>query len=279
MRRVYLIPNIITAFGLSSGLFVIFRLFFPTELSLYSIAYTSAWLLLFAAFADLLDGAIARIFRAESEFGILFDSMSDAICFGIAPTVLFLHSIDLKTSKVLAFFAIGSCMIYSICTVLRLVRYMLIKHQSEGDHHSEHLFKTTFVGLPTPGAAVAVVALNLFFTWPVTLDYITISTEMRVMIMSGALSLIGYLMISRWRFPAFKAIRVRIDSIYLVLITVMIAIFTLFGILYFMPLLFLCVSFGYLFSGIILSTIRKFAAKGSTTLVEFDTDKDEEDDL
>ncbi len=277
MRRVFLIPNIITAFGLSCGLFVIFRVIFPFEASLYSMIYTSAWLLLFAAFADLLDGALARIFRAESEFGILFDSMSDAICFGIAPSVLFLASIDLKTNTLLGFFAIGASMIYSMCTVLRLVRFMIIKSEAKGDKQAELLCKTTFVGLPTPGAAAVAVAMNLFFSWPLAQDFVPVSMQTKIIIMICTLVLLGYLMISRWKFPAVKSIRVRIHSIYLVFLTAVLAVFILFGILYFMPLLFLLLSLAYVFSGIALSTIRKFTSKESKTLQEFDTDHDEDD--
>ncbi len=279
MRRVFLIPNIITAFGLSCGLFVIFRVVFPFESSTYSMIYTSAWLLLFAAFADLLDGALARIFRAESEFGILFDSMSDAICFGVAPSVLFLGTVDVKTNIFLGFFAIGACMIYSMCTVLRLVRFMLIKSQAKGNQQAELLCKTTFIGLPMPGAAAVAVSMNLFFMWPFSQEYFPVSMQMRVIIMICTLVLLGYLMISKWKFLAVKAIRVRIHSVYLVFLSVLVAIFILFGVIYFMPLLFLSLSLSYVISGIVLSTIRKFARKGSTTLIEFDTEKDEEEDL
>ena len=95
MRKIYLIPNIITAFGLACGLFVIFKINMVEPGSgIYTVLNTSALLLLVAAFADLLDGAVARAFHAESEFGVMFDSLADAISFGVAPSVLLLKSLS-----------------------------------------------------------------------------------------------------------------------------------------------------------------------------------------
>ena len=73
-------PQYITAFGLACGLFVIFKINMVEPGSgIYTVLNTSALLLLVAAFADLLDGAVARAFHAESEFGVMFDSLADAI--------------------------------------------------------------------------------------------------------------------------------------------------------------------------------------------------------
>ena len=77
MKQIYLIPNIITAFALSCGLFVIFKVnMVEAGPGLFTVLNVSALLLLVAAFADLLDGAVARAIRAESEFGMVFDSLA-----------------------------------------------------------------------------------------------------------------------------------------------------------------------------------------------------------
>ena len=93
MKKVHLLPNVITAFALSCGLFVIFRmsLIEASEVGL-DILTSIAGILVLAAFADLLDGAIARAMKAESEFGGFFDSLADAITFGVAPSVIILKS-------------------------------------------------------------------------------------------------------------------------------------------------------------------------------------------
>lgn len=83
-KQVYLIPNAITAFGLACGLFVIFKVnMVEPGAGNYHVLFVSILILLLAAVADFLDGAVARIFRAESEFGFVFDSLSDAISFGL----------------------------------------------------------------------------------------------------------------------------------------------------------------------------------------------------
>ena len=75
MKRVYLVPNIITAFALACGLFVIFKInMLQPGAGDYEVVHTSALLLLIAAIADFLDGALARAIHAESEFGFVFDS-------------------------------------------------------------------------------------------------------------------------------------------------------------------------------------------------------------
>ena len=137
-RQVYLIPNVITTFALACGLFVIFKVNMvePGEGS-YQVLFTSVILILLAAFADLLDGAVARIIRAESEFGFVFDSLADAVSFGVAPSVLLLKSLSLEQGTGLSFFAIVGAMIYSICGILRLVRFSVRTTQAKGNTQDE----------------------------------------------------------------------------------------------------------------------------------------------
>ena len=94
MRKVNIVPNMITALGLACGMFVIFKVnMVEPGAGTYQMLHASALLLLLAALADLLDGAIARAIHAESEFGFMFDSLADAISFGVAPSVLLLKNL------------------------------------------------------------------------------------------------------------------------------------------------------------------------------------------
>ena len=88
MKKSKLLPNVITAFALTCGLFIIFKtnMIPPGQVDFHLLTLT-AGLMLLAAFADVMDGAVARVMHAESDFGIYFDSMSDAITFGVAPSV------------------------------------------------------------------------------------------------------------------------------------------------------------------------------------------------
>ncbi len=86
MKKTAFFPNVITAFGLACGLFVIFKInTLEPGAGDYDVILRSSFLLLVAALADFIDGALARALHAESEFGFVFDSLSDAICFGVAP--------------------------------------------------------------------------------------------------------------------------------------------------------------------------------------------------
>src|SRR5271155_1893291 len=154
MKKVRLIPNMITAFALSCGLFAIFKVnMVESGPALFPILTICALLLLAAAFADLLDGAVARAMRAESEFGLVFDSLADAVSFGVAPSVLLLKSLSLAPGTGLSFFAVVGAMIYSICGILRLVRFSVRTTQAKGNAEEEAAQKKNFTGLPIPAAA------------------------------------------------------------------------------------------------------------------------------
>lgn len=167
MRQVYLIPNIITAFALSCGLFVIFKVNMVEPGSgLFHVLNVSALLLLVAAFADLLDGAVARAIRAESEFGVVFDSLADAVSFGVAPSVLLLKALSLEPGTGLSFYAMVGCMLFSICGILRLVRFNVKSAEAKGNAEAIAAQKKHFTGLPIPASALAAVAANLLLSSP-----------------------------------------------------------------------------------------------------------------
>src|SRR5271157_5862311 len=134
MKKINFLPNMITAFALACGLFVIFKVnMVEVGASYYDVIKTSAFLLLLAAFADFLDGAVARALRAETEFGVLFDSMADSVSFGIAPSVLMLKSLSLEQGTWPSFLAITGAMIFSLCGVLRLVRFNIKAAEAKGN--------------------------------------------------------------------------------------------------------------------------------------------------
>ena len=279
MRRIYLIPNMITAFGLSCGLFVVFKVnLYAPNAGTYELLYSSALLILLAAFADLLDGAIARIIRAESEFGVMFDSLADTISFGVAPSVLFLKSLNLEQKSPLSFFALIGAMLYTICGVLRLVRFNVRAQEVKKDKIAMLAYKRNFTGLPIPAAAAGVVSVNLFINSVFFKTYFQeISHLNRVVILTSIMILIGYLMICKWKFPSIKALRVRVPSFHLILLTVLLAIFVLYGISYYLPVVLIIGSFGYILTGCVLTVIRLIAGKKSKTLVDFEPEEEEKE--
>jgi CDP-diacylglycerol--serine O-phosphatidyltransferase len=238
--------------------------------------YTSAFLLLLAAFADVLDGAIARIIRAESEFGFMFDSLADAVSFGIAPSVLFLKHLSVEQGTGLSFFAATGAMLFSICGVLRLVRFNVKATEAKGNAAAQLAYKKHFTGLPIPHAAISAVAANLFLASSWGIEWFPLSDDIKAILLTCIMILLGYLMISPWKFPSVKALEFRVPSFPLVFITVLLAIFVLCGLLYFFPIMLLVVCWGYILLSLVLSLICLIAGKKSQTLADFEPDQEDE---
>jgi len=277
-RQVYLIPNAITAFSLACGLFVIFKTnMMEPGAGGYQLLFTSVVLILVAALADVMDGAVARVIHAESEFGFIFDTLADAVSFGVAPSVLLLKTLSLEQGTGLSFFAVMGAMLYSICGVLRLVRYNVKAAAAKGNAEEEAAQKKNFTGLPIPAAAIAAVSLNLFFASPYAHDWLGWSSEMSAIVLITVTIILGFFMVSRWRFPSLKALHFRVPPLHLVVMTVLLAIFFLYGMLHFFPVMLMVLSWGYLLVGWVLSIIRLIAGKKSKTLEDFEPEDEDEE--
>jgi len=275
MKQIYLIPNIVTAFGLSCGLFVVFKAnMIDPGAGVYELLHSSALLLLLAAFADLIDGAVARIIHAESEFGSVFDSLADAISFGVAPSILFLKSLSLRPADGLSFFAVVGAMLYAICGMLRLARFNAKLQESQASKDSLADYKKNFTGLPIPVGGIGALSANLFLNSKLATSWFSISYTFRLVILTSLMILLGYLMISKWKFPSLKSLHFRVPSFHLILCAVLLAIFILYGIFYYLPLVLLICSLGYILIGCVLTIIRIIAGKKSKTLVDFEPEED-----
>lgn len=276
MKRVYLVPNMITAFSLACGLFVIFKVnMIEPGAGDYEMVFISALLLLLAAVADFLDGAVARAFHAESEFGFVFDSLADAISFGVAPSVLLLKTLSLEQGTFLSFFSTTGAMIYSLCGVLRLVRFNVKAAEAKGNEELEKAQKKHFTGLPIPAGAMAAISANLFFLSPIVRRWIDLSVIDRAGLLGSVMIVLGYLMVCRLKFPSLKSLHFRLPSFRWVFMAVVLAVFVLYGILYFFSLILAFVVWIYIFTALLLTLIRLIAGKKSKTLEEFEPEPDD----
>ncbi|MFA6119261.1 MAG: CDP-alcohol phosphatidyltransferase family protein [Parachlamydiales bacterium] len=279
MKQIYLIPNMITAFGLACGLFVIFKVnMIEPGSGTFDMVQKSALLILLAALADFIDGAVARAFKAQSDFGVLFDSMADGISFGVAPSVILLKTLSLEQGTTLSFFAVSGAMIYTLCGILRLVRFNLASTEAKGNIVEMTIQKKHFTGLPIPAAAVCSISLNLFLLSPIFNERLDISNSIRTILLIVFNILLGYLMVSRWKFPSLKGLHFRIPSFYLAIFSGMAAIFVLYGIFYYFSFLFFVSSWSYILIALVLAIIRIIAGKKSKTLEDFAPEEDEDDE-
>ena len=144
-----LIPNLFTFISLTLGL---------TSLK---FAIENKWeisvsLIVFASFLDNIDGKIARFLKANSNFGVELDSLSDLVSFGVAPAlVIYLWSESMGIQGVWAM-----VIFYAICSTSRLAKFNILSHQSDS---SEKKIKF-FSGISTPAAAgFTLLPLMLYF--------------------------------------------------------------------------------------------------------------------
>jgi CDP-diacylglycerol--serine O-phosphatidyltransferase len=255
MKRVHLLPNLLTAFGLTCGLFVIFRATMIGDAGAdFETLKMLALVLGIAGVTDALDGAVARAVQGESDFGGVFDSLSDAVCFGVAPSVLVIKTLGVNPEAELSLLVMAGIMTYSLCGVLRLVRFSY----SEGELKKRGTKKSdaAFTGLPIPAAAAAAVCMNLFLASPTFTDTVSLERDIHSWILSGVMFGLGYLMVSRWRFPSAKAIRLRVPSFQMVFVTVVFAVLFFFGLFYHFALVALVLSWSYILVSIVLSIAR-----------------------
>jgi CDP-diacylglycerol--serine O-phosphatidyltransferase len=117
----------------------------------------AAYLIFLAMVFDALDGRLARFTRHTTDFGGQLDSLADVVSFGAAPAFIALLLFKTEGPQVPFFvsrliWAVGA--VYFSCAAIRLARFNVSNEHGEQHHFS-------FLGLPSPGAAGAVVAMIL----------------------------------------------------------------------------------------------------------------------
>ena len=118
----------------------------------------AGWLIFLAMIFDALDGHVARLVRATSEFGAQLDSLADLVTFGVAPGFLLVkmcHSFTYlhRESLLQPVWLIAAT--FALCAALRLARFN-VESDEEDDHSS-------FSGLPTPAAGGMIASFTLLF--------------------------------------------------------------------------------------------------------------------
>src|SRR6185436_2162669 len=118
---------------------------------------------------DGLDGRIARMTKATSDFGVELDSIADVLTFGIAPAVL-AYTWGYGTTPGLERLGWGVSFFFLICGALRLARFNVMARAPRfaASGVSPKLDKRYFVGLPIPAAAGLLAAVIHFSPRPLT---------------------------------------------------------------------------------------------------------------
>ncbi len=205
-KGVYLLPNILTTFGLFCG-------FFSIILAIKGEFIDAAILIFIAMLWDGLDGRVARLTNTQSEFGAQYDSMADMVSFGIAPALLmyFWQFVELgKIGWIGAF-------IYVTASALRLARF---------NAQIGVMDKRYFQGLPSPAAASLVAGM----VWAVETIGVDLLGQYLMIVSWIILVGAGLLMVSNVRYSSFKEIDLKNRSSFkwLLMATLVIVVITLF---------------------------------------------------
>ena len=182
-RGIYLLPNLFTTGALFAGFYAIVQAM-NNKFEIAAVAIFIAMVL------DGLDGRVARLTHTQSEFGAEYDSLSDMVSFGVAPSLV-VYEWALKGLGKWGWFA---AFIYCAATALRLARF---------NTNIEVVDKNYFQGLPSPAAA----ALVAGFVW-VMLDHGFKGNELSWY--AAALTVFaGLSMVSNLKYFSFKAVNMR----------------------------------------------------------------------
>ena len=229
-RGVYLLPSMFTMGNMFCGYCCII-------FAIRGEFATAAPFIGFAMVLDMLDGRVARLTGATSDFGIEFDSLADVISFGMAPALLaFLWGL-----QPLGRIGWAASFLFVAAAAVRLARFNIQSGSQD---------KRYFVGMPSPAAA-AVLAATVF-AYPIGFQMPAHAIGVLAMVLVPAM-----LMVSTVRFRSFKTFDLQSRRSYPVLILFALIL----AVLAAQPdLLLVVLAYGYLalpFVGMAVSRIRR----------------------
>jgi CDP-diacylglycerol--serine O-phosphatidyltransferase len=185
------IPSLFTIANLFLGIVAI-MLVFP-EHARYDVA---ALMVILAMLLDGVDGRVARMLNAQSEFGKELDSLSDVISFGVAPAFI-MYSLVFQEIALPLWALLLVTAAFPICGALRLARFN-VKAGTPG----------YFTGMPIPAAGGILALVSLFHQ------------VINVYVLLGVTLLLAYLMVSNLKYPSFKHITLSRKLIWIIPVVV-----------------------------------------------------------
>lgn len=156
VQKKFLVPNLFTGLNFLIGIYAILLMaeaLIPDrgDRSVLGFGKTplvlAAWMITWCVLLDKLDGFMAKLLNASSEFGAQFDSLADLVAFGVAPALLVYYYLQQSAPEWAAThkpLMIASLSVYVICAALRLARYNAV--DSEGLKDWFHGLPSTFAG-------------------------------------------------------------------------------------------------------------------------------------
>jgi CDP-diacylglycerol--serine O-phosphatidyltransferase len=209
MRKgMYLLPSLFTTANIAAGFFAILQTTHAARGEPWHLDF-AAKAIGFAVLFDGLDGRIARMTRTDSDFGRELDSLADVITFGVAPALLawmwgfHLLPATLDPDLRLKIVQLGSvaCFGFLMAGASRLARFNITMNPQPSNPGRPG--KKYFVGMPIPAGAGVIAAIVHFSAGAPISSWWTAMTWLLMVVV------VGYLMVSTWRFYSFKDIDFR----------------------------------------------------------------------
>ena len=142
---------------------------------------TGAWLIVLAGMFDVLDGFMARLANATSDFGMELDSICDVVSFGVAPGFLMYHF----ALHELQIVGILISALAPLCGAVRLARFNVEAKDEPLSH---------FRGLPTP--AYAIMLASFFLTFRNDLEMFDGLNQGVISVLIPVIIILSFLMVS-----------------------------------------------------------------------------------
>jgi CDP-diacylglycerol--serine O-phosphatidyltransferase len=245
-RGMYILPSLFTAGNIAAGYYAITQSLQGSIQEPHHFDY-AALAIGFAIPFDALDGRIARMTNTTSEFGKELDSLADVITFGVAPSILAYTwgfrmlpiTMDPWIRERLIQLGGFVCFLFLICGASRLARFNI--NTDPVPKNPGRPGRKYFVGMPIPAAAGTIVAVVHGFGSPIFNWWLATIWLLLV-------GLIGFLMVSTWRFWSGKEINLsrRHPVRWIVLLALVIYL-----LVFFSRVILLVLAFVYMFSGIV----------------------------
>jgi CDP-diacylglycerol--serine O-phosphatidyltransferase len=193
----YLAPNAITCTSISLGIISI-------QQSTVGEYVAASWLIVMCVLFDKLDGTVARLVNATSEFGIQMDSFSDFLTFGIAPSFLVYNMLmntgtAYASDPMLSSALLVAIIIYTLASTLRLAKFNVL---------TEKIGTAYFLGFPTTlcGAVISSYILTgIKYDWPVY----------HVEVLPPIMGVLALFMISNIKLPKMKLPKAKIPRVFM----------------------------------------------------------------
>jgi len=248
MRKgMYILPSLFTAANIGAGYYALSQTVLGTRQAFWHFDH-AAIAIGFAVVADGLDGRIARMTNTTSDFGREFDSLADVITFGVAPALLAWmwgfsllpeHGFPGVHDKMVQLGLIAT-FIFLVAGASRLARFN-IQHNPQPSNPGRPGRKY-FVGLPIPaGAGVLAATIHLVEGEPILWPQLA-------PLWFALLVIVGFLMVSTWRFYSFKDLNLRNRHPFQTLVLISAFLFLLFS---FHRYMLFAIGMTYMLSGVV----------------------------